>query len=356
MSAWGNWVLEEAKKELARFYPQDPDGSIPVGYIWARTLPCQNPSCGAEIPLMRQTWLAKKGDSGKGKQIALILLPDRANRKVHAAVVQKHAGSWRVIESPSGLALPSSIPIPQSPIPDFDPGEGTVSRAHVRCPVCGATIDDATTRRLFREGKAGQRMMAVVLSPRPQGGRGAGGEGGKRYRLATPADEEAYRHAAEALEAKRQHLMAEWGLDPVPDEPLPPLKAHRALSQLPLYGMNTWGDLFNARQKLSLITFADKVRQAHAQMLAGGLDPEFAKAIATYLAIIFDRLADKNSNLVIYNVVGEKIEHVFGRQALPMVWDYIEVDPFTEVGWPNMGDWVEQVLAHLTCIPPVEGK
>jgi adenine-specific DNA methylase len=57
---WGNWVLEEAKKEIGRFYPQDEDGSIPVGYIWARTIPCQNPSCGAEIPLMRQFWLAKK--------------------------------------------------------------------------------------------------------------------------------------------------------------------------------------------------------------------------------------------------------------------------------------------------------
>ena len=57
---WGGWVLEEARKELARFYPPDPDGSIPVGYIWARTIPCQNPACGAEIPLMRQFWLANK--------------------------------------------------------------------------------------------------------------------------------------------------------------------------------------------------------------------------------------------------------------------------------------------------------
>ena len=57
---WSNWVLKEVKKEIGRFYPPEPDGSIPVGYIWARTIPCQNPSCGAEIPLMRQFWLAKK--------------------------------------------------------------------------------------------------------------------------------------------------------------------------------------------------------------------------------------------------------------------------------------------------------
>ncbi|MBW1692261.1 MAG: hypothetical protein JRJ70_16250, partial [Deltaproteobacteria bacterium] len=57
---WGEWVLEEAKKDIGKFYPEDPDGKIPVGYIWARTIKCQNPSCGVEIPLMRQFLLAKK--------------------------------------------------------------------------------------------------------------------------------------------------------------------------------------------------------------------------------------------------------------------------------------------------------
>ena len=59
---WGEWVLEAAKKEIGRFYPEDEDNSIPVGYMWARTIPCQNPSCGAELPLMRQFWLAKKSN------------------------------------------------------------------------------------------------------------------------------------------------------------------------------------------------------------------------------------------------------------------------------------------------------
>ena len=59
---WGNYVLEKAKKELDEFYPADQDGSIPVGYIWARTLPCANPECRAERPLVRQTWLSKKNN------------------------------------------------------------------------------------------------------------------------------------------------------------------------------------------------------------------------------------------------------------------------------------------------------
>ena len=68
---WGDWVLAEAKKELECFYPQEEDGSVPVGYIWARTIPCQNPSCGTEIPLMRQFWLANKPK----KKVALYPVP-----------------------------------------------------------------------------------------------------------------------------------------------------------------------------------------------------------------------------------------------------------------------------------------
>jgi adenine-specific DNA methylase len=207
-------------------------------------------------------------------------------------------------------------------------------------------MDDDTTRRLFREGKAGQRMVAVVLHHpnRP----------GKTYRLATEQDLEAYSAAEQALEEKRQKLWEEWGMDPVPDEPL--IYDPRNIWVTPYFpdDLQKFGSLFNSRQKLALITFAEKVRQAHAQMLSQGADPDFAKAVVTYLAITFNRLADKNANLVVYNVVGEKIEHVFGRQALPMVWDYVEVNPFTDVGWPNMQEWVELVLAHLARIPPVE--
>jgi len=112
--------------------------------------------------------------------------------------------------------------------------------------------------------------------------------------------------------------------------------------------------LFNARQKLALITFADGVRGAYRRMLELGADGECAKAFTTYLAIIFNRFIDKNANVVVYNVVRENIEHVFGRQALPMVWDYIELNPFTDVGWPNMHEWVELVLAHVAQIAAVE--
>jgi adenine-specific DNA methylase len=186
---WSNWVLEEVKKEIGRFYPLDSDGSIPVGYIWARTIPCQNPSCGAEIPLMRQFWLAKKKD----KKVALF--PYVEGKKVHFKIV---GDGYETI--PEG----------------FSPAQGTVARAVAICPVCGAVIDAKTTRKLFRERRAGQRMVAIVLNKK--NGQLGSKVRGKAYRIAVDRDMEIYKEAKIYLKEKREKLRAEWGIDPIPDE------------------------------------------------------------------------------------------------------------------------------------------
>jgi adenine-specific DNA methylase len=230
---------------------------------------------------------------------------------------------------------------------DFDPEEGTVLRANVRCPLCGARMDDDTTRRLFREGKAGQRMVAVVLH-HPN-------RLGKTYRLPTEQDLKAYRAAEQALEEKRQKLWEEWGMDPVPDEPLPPLETLGFRVQR--YGLTRWGDLFNPRQKLALITFAEKVRQAHAQMLSQGADSDFAKAVVTYLALVISRMADFETAMAAWHPQWEFSTHIFARQALPMNWDYSELNPLAPVltgTWKSMFGQILDALAHLTRIPPVE--
>ena len=120
---WGDWVLCEAKKELADFYTPEPDGSIPLGYIWSRTIQCQNPSCGCEIPLMRQYWLAKKNN----KKISLF--PYVQNKEIKFRIVGDGYLMW-----PKG----------------FDADKGSVSRAITSCPVCNSTTDGNLTRKLFK--------------------------------------------------------------------------------------------------------------------------------------------------------------------------------------------------------------
>lgn len=317
---WGNWVLEEAKKEIGKFYPEDEDGSIPVGYIWARTVPCQNPTCGAEIPLMRQFWLATKDN----KQVALY--PYVEGKQVKFKIVGD--GYEKMPEN-------------------FDPSKGTVSRAIAVCPVCGSVVDDKKTRKLFQEGKAGERMVAVVLH-KP-------GTGGKRYRLATERDIEIFKEAEKYLEEKRAKLMEEWGIDPVPDEEMPPKETLGFRVQR--YGMLKWGDLFNSRQRLALITFTEKVRLAYQKMIEEGYEKEYAKAVVGYLGLGVNRLADKNSSLCRLIPQTEAIGFTYGRQALPMLWDYIEMNPMKHPsGWDTIDKETLDNLSHLSQIPPVENN
>lgn len=318
---WGNWVLQQARRELESYY-RGQNGEKIVGYIWARTLPCQNPNCGVEIPLMRQFWLAKKDK----KKISLHPISRGAGKPVEFEIVAHD--------------LPGYAPWP----PGFDPEDGTVKRAVVTCPACGAVMDDDTTRHLFRSGQAGQRMVAVVYTPAGERNKTQRGQGGKRYRLPTEDDLSAYRAAEQALAQKVRVLREQWGMEAVPDEPLPVMSG---VFNAPIYGMDKWGKLFNHRQQLALVTFADAVRRAHAEMLAQGYPAEFAEAISLYNTFALNKLGTYSCNLVRWRADVISFERSFDRQALPMVWDYGEVNPFSG----SRGEWdiggIIQVLIHL---------
>lgn len=319
---WGDWVLAEAKKELERFYPQEQDGSIPVGWVWARTIPCQNPSCGTEVPLMRQFWLAKKAK----KKVALYPVPSSP-----PACGGNKGGRVNFKIVGDGYE-----PMPD----DFDPTKGTVSRAVVVCPLCGGTVEAKLTRKLFQEGKAGERMGAVVTH-KP-------GTQGKRYRVATDTDLAAFSEAETYLAEKRELLTLAWGMDPVPDELLPPKGTLGFRVQG--YGMLKWGDLFNARQKLVLITFVEKVKAAYQKLVVEWDDEEYAKAVVSYLALGVDMTAAFGNTLARWENSSEIIKHLYSRQALPMLWDYAEVNPFSgssgsfETGW----EYYFKVIEHCS--------
>lgn len=316
---WGNWVLEEAKKEIGKFYPPDPDGSIPVGYIWARTIPCQNPACDAEIPLMRQFWLAKKDK----KKVALYPYvtasgAKQSQRSVHFKIV-----------GDGYEKMPK----------DFDPEKGTISKAIVNCPVCSTIIDDDTTRKQFQEKRDGQRLLTAVLNKSNQNG--------KHYRLATEEDVQTFQDAERYLEQKRKSLITEWGIDPVPDEPIhtPDGKEYSPgnllynFTPVLLYGMTKWRDLFNSRQKLAMIIFTEKVRKAYREILKNRMDDDYAKAIVCYLTLGIDRTLMFMATLTRWKPDAECPVDVFGRQALPMTWDYAENNPI----FPHSGAFIDQI-------------
>ena len=313
---WSRWVLEQARKDLAGFFPSE-DADHPVGYLWSRCVPCQNPRCGATIPLVKQMWLANT----ENRKVTLV--PKVTGKKI----------SFKIVEIKKDK-------IPQG----FDPARGTVSRGKATCLVCGHRMDGDRVKALFAQGKNTESMNVVISKTQ--------NKSGKTYRIATKDNLDVFKKAQNALEKKRKSLQQKYGTDPIPDEPTPKGKgsgAERAFS-VRLYGMNTWGDLFNDRQKLVLLTFVEKILEAAKMMENEGNGEKPNMRSLPYLAIILDRLADKNATLCTWNTAGEKIEHVFGRQALPMIWDYPEVNPFTSVGWQNMEGWVVRVLEHLATI------
>jgi putative DNA methylase len=333
---WGNWVLEQARKELSPFYPSvvphpsplnpHPSPETPIAYIWSRTIRCPNPSCGAEIPLFRQFWLARKGTR---KEIALAPVVDRDRRCVNFRIVQRQGDSWQVIDDSPSNPRPSPL-IPNS----FDPSKGTVSRGNAVCLVCGTSVKDDYVKAEAQAGRMGHRLVAVVTTK----GKGQG----RNYRLATEEDMEAFRKAEKALQNLLQ-TPSPWafGLSWVPEESVPTHDTRAFFVHL--YGQTRWCDLFNPRQLLSLCTFGKWVREAYRQILRESGDDEFAKAVATYLALAFDKLAELASVLTPWEPDVQCARHVFARHAITMVWDYAETNPLAN----SSGGWINTVFKML---------
>jgi adenine-specific DNA methylase len=310
---WGEWIQREAEKELAEFYPKDVHGATPIAYLWARTIQCEGPGCGAELPLLRSLWLAKKGSGA----ISLTMVPNAKERRVEFDIIVKNRDGW-FLQSNQSVRVQN---------PSFD---GTVKRGSATCPCCGFTTPVTSLRRQLKARKGGTRdaRMLAVRQDSPDSGQ-------RSYRLPIESDINAVRRSQEELVRRKQSWKGQFSL--VPDETIS-LNEVRRLS-VPLYGMTEWGDVFSPRQALALTTFIRLVRLAGDEM---GKDSELTQAVKTCLSLAVDRLADFNSSICVLNVVGGRgVVHTFGRQALPMVWDFMETNPFNDVG----ANWIAGIEA-----------
>ncbi len=288
----GGEIKAAAQTDLVELYPSDPDGATPIAYLWARTVRCEAPTCGAEIPLMRSLWLCKKPKRKRALRVRVDRLEGGGPRV-----------SFEVFE-------------PQA---DSEVRAGTVTRARATCLCCGAVLSPERVR----EQLAAQRGCADVVFD--AGGRRIGGarmtavvtlrsgQRGRHYRLPTEADYAAVRRA----EGRVARLLDEWstrgkqGLSPVPDELIAMTEIRRI--SVPIYGMRQWGDLFTARQKVALVGLCELARGTQQSRQLG------------LLACAFSRVVMSDMSCTRWNAVAEKMQHTFGRQALPIVWDFAEV-------------------------------
>ena len=356
--AWGRWVLARARRELASRYPtyaefeplrpgrdfeprpmrllevdeegvpqvdplngefdegylKDPRNprwvaKAAVAYLWARTVACKQ--CRAELPLLKTRWLCRKDQ----KRVLLTMEPKADQTGVVFGVqseVPQNGGNGA-----------------QRREHDRHLGAGTMSRTGAACPCCGAIATMEDIRLEGRAGRLGAVMTAVVVD----------GQNGKEYRL--PTDHE--RAVAEVTEERLHKLYAEipFGL---PEEPLP---SKEALGfRVPLYGFDTWRKLFTNRQLLALGTFVWNLRKLMQELDDGPED--WREAVIANLALVNDRLADYSSAVCSWHNGREVIGHTFARFALPIVWDYTEVNPLSDSSGNYLGalDWVSRCIAH----------
>jgi len=288
----GGEIKAAAEKELADLYPTDPDRATPIAYLWARTVRCESPNCGAEIPLLRSLWLCKKAKRKRALRTK-VLRPSNEAPRVEFEIFE--------------------------PVTEKEVAGGTVARAKASCLCCGTVLPPERVRAQLAAEKggadaifddAGRRVggarMTAVVTLRP-------GETGRHYRLPTEADYAAVRRAQERV----AEILAEWedggrqGLCPVPDEALPPIGTLGFRVQR--YGMMRWGDLFTARQKVALVGLG----RVLSNLSAG-------QSMTELIALSISRFADISNALCQWENSKHQVRHLFTRQAIPMLWDFAE--------------------------------
>ena len=331
---WGQWVLERVKAEIGDLYPpisdpKDPPQKLasrrqeefgtsgfekrqrelalpggfltPVAYLWTRTIQCKNPTCGATVPLVRQTWLCKKPN----RQVALKMIAPPGEKRIR----------FEVVEATGGKAL------------GFDP-EAFSKAGNSTCPFCGTVADVDYVKEEGKKGRMGTQPMSIVAM--------RNGDPGKIYLSADTVPHTLF--PQESAVTPRLEKVCQASATGTPNEPLPP---YGVLGfRIQPYGFKIWADLFTSRQLLCLVTFVSEVQKARQQMTQRGYAAERATAVGTFLAAIVDRLADFNSALCMLNPTGGRgVVHTFGHQALPMVWDFAETNPFN----PEGASWVSGI-------------
>ena len=299
---WGDWIKQEAEKELAEFYPHDADGARPIAYIWARAILSDAPSTDqipVEVPLLSSMWLSKKPNRGR----ALRWLRGADGKAKYDTVERLYCDGRKLVVKRPLLEIFE----PSSP---KEVGAGTVGRGSVTCPVTGFTTQVAQVRVQLQARKGGTRdaRLVCVVTTRSA-------EQGRFYRA--PTDEDIAAAAAAERKLNRIKSSSATPFSLIPNEEIS-LNEIRRIS-VPIYGMTTWGDVFAQRQLLALVTLARLVREAGEACLAVNKGEEsFCQAVQTILAINVGKVADYGSALATWSSPAsqETVRSTFSRQAI----------------------------------------
>jgi adenine-specific DNA methylase len=278
-------LLAETEKKIGYLYPADENGNKPIAYYWARVGECGNPSCKAKIPLLKGFTLANT----KTKQVYM-----------NPIVMDKNI-TFEIKKGKCEL-------------------ESWMSRGNLKCPVCGNSTDVNTLKQQFVNGKTTERLIAVICD----------GRDGKEYRLPFKNEIDILKEIPNDVERPSEQM---------------PTKYTQALPSC-TWGISKWSDLFTDRQigmLQKLISSLNTLKIELSKNLGGDA---YANAILSYLGIFIDRIAVANTSFGFWHTGGEKLERIMGRQAISMVFDYPESNPFCNSSGSalNQLDWLTRYI------------
>ena len=275
-------LLAMTEAEVGHLYPTDEKGNKPVAYYWARTATCSNPSCRAEVPLLKQFYLANT----KSKKVYL-------NPIINGTDIQ--------FEIKQGKYDEKDLP-------------GWNNRGNMTCPCCGNITPVESVKRQFKEGKTSEKMLAVIYESNI----------GKQYcRPSSYPDDNCI---CEIIDKPTDRMAVE----------------NNRNFNTPGWGIDNYGDMFSTRQLYMLQALNNQLSKLKSSL---GMS-NYQQSLYTYLAIWFDRIALANTSLGRWHTSGEKLEHPFSRQAIAMTFDYPESNPFCTSSGSAMNqlEWITRYL------------
>lgn len=297
---YGQWMRDRAFERIGHLYPKiklpKKHGSgeaTVIAWLWARTVRCPNPACGAQVPLVRSFALSTK----PGKMVWLEPIIDHASKAVRFVVQSGEPPLERQSALRNGSAAVNV--------------RGKREKASFRCLVCkvgqakGAYIDEVANATGFDI-----TPLAVV----------AEGVGGRIYVELDQEDQFA------AIEDCEQKVKSPDIRDRLPLQPCRGTFASNAQGRI--YGFRTFSDYFTSRQLVALTTFSDLVGEARQRAIFDGASKEYADAVVTYLGLGVSRLTDICNSLCRWESSKTQVRNLFGRQSIPIVWDFAEPNIF----------------------------
>lgn len=289
----GAEIKKQAEKELAEFYPSDPDGATPIAYLWARTVRCESPNCGAEIPLVRSFWLCKKASRLR----ALRYEVNRPKGK------------------PPYVEFEVFTPKGEKEVP-----AGTVTRAKATCLACERVLAPDRVRAQLSEQHGGADATFDAEGKRVGGAlllavaTVKNNAAGRHYRVAIERDYRAIWAACTQLSQIADHA-SPGDTSIVPNESIPRTELRRI--SLPIYGIERFRDMFTARQLLTLSTLAQKISERGSE----------ASSNTRLLSLCLGKTADLNNANTPWKPDAECPVHTLARHDIPAAWDFAEALP-----------------------------